>query len=146
MPLSKTIYANFETVDLAESAARQLKNQFKDIKSITIRYKNIPRSHADETKEDSYSELLNRDLSIAMGINQGYGTPNNNGTSFSVAPIPSFLLNNRILGEHDLQEQDTYPEIEQTTESRLIIKVPEQEAARLEQRLRGMGAQKISRS
>ena len=144
MPQSNTIYANFETVDLAEVAARQLKEHIKDIKSITIRYKNIPRSNAYQNKENSYSEMLNRDFSLTMGINQGYGTATNNGTSLSVSPIPSFLLNNRILAEHDMKEQDRYPEIEQTTESRLIIKAPAEETARIEQRLRGIGAQKIS--
>ena len=88
--------------------------------------------------------MLNRDFSLTMGINQGYGTATNNGTSLSVSPIPSFLLNNRILAEHDMEEQDRYPEIEQTTESRLIIKAPAEETARIEQRLRGIGAQKIS--
>lgn len=144
MPQSSTIYANFETVDLAEVAARQLKEHFKDIKSITIRYKNVPHSNAYENKEDSYSEILGRDFSMAMGMNQGYGTANNNGTSLSVSPIPSFLLNNRIIAEHERKDQDTYPEIEQTTESRLIIKAPAGETARIEQRLRGIGAQKIS--
>ena len=42
MPQSNTIYANFETVDLAEVAARQLKEHFKDTNPLLFDIKTFP--------------------------------------------------------------------------------------------------------
>lgn len=142
MSLSNTLRAYFETIDLAELAARQLKDQFPGIKSIVIQYKNFPPvSHENDGKE--LADTLNRDFALNPGIvNQGTGF-----TSFNnnITPIPSMSLNNRILAGHDTAYQNAYPESEQTTESCLMIKTSAADADAVGHRLRSMGGQRISK-
>lgn len=142
MPTSNTLRAYFETVDLAELAARQLKESFPNIKSVTIQYKNFPHIEHENT-EKNFTEILNRDFALTPAIsNQGYASFSlNNGA----APIAPMALNNRVLADHDTAHRNTYPESEQTTESCLLIKASSEDCNHIEHRLRSMGGQRISK-
>lgn len=129
----KTITANFETVDLAEWAARNIKEHFIQVKSITIRYRNVPDVHDVQDSDVDQSETTALLAATAMGSGMG--------TAFA-GGYPGFLP---IGGKTFMQVADTAgnhpnrPEIERSTESKLLIKASESQAKQIEAHLRSLG-------
>lgn len=139
----KTITASFETVDLAELAAKNIKNHFDEIKAITIKYKNYPESNQSHHTDYNDSAPLSGMAALSAS---NYNMPSSGFfPGFFQANIPAYLSVERDALSHTRFSGMNHdiPEIETTTESRLIIKASEEEVAKIESQLRGMGGQQI---
>jgi len=95
--MSKKISAEFLNVDMAENAARQIRESFKSIKNITIKTKR----HSDHATETFLP------VSSTPG---GYGYTNDtNGSGFAYmaafTAVPEIRLDNHTENELDLREQ-----------------------------------------
>lgn len=129
----KKITAKFETVDLAEFAARGIKNNFDRINHIKIRYKNNPKDDysENENREDRNDEPFNFPAlaGVAAGLDSGGST---------MLPVYVYLNQN---GEENGRRK--VPEIEQTTESRIIVESDASIAKQVASKLRCLGGYQI---
>lgn len=128
-----TIYANFETIDLAELAARQIKNNFPTIHSIAIRYRNNPPEEHHEARNDNTPVQDSTFLAAAaMGNGVGTGTP--------VAPV--FFP----FGVEPFQDGSRYQREDSplaSTESRMVIKANAEQVKAIEAQLLNLGGLSI---
>lgn len=129
----KTITASFDTVDLAELAAKNIKTHFNQVKAITIKYKNYPESGE---RHQIHSENLKPSASMTALSAANYNILSN-------GPLPGYLPGGVDNFAQTRYSQSDVPEIETTTESHLIIKASEDEIHKIESHLRGMGGQQI---
>ena len=121
----KTITAKFETIDMAELAAHGLANSFRHISNIRIRYKNVPQEIREE-----HDRTPGRPAGEAFaGVLPGG----------ALAP-GAFSL---FFAGLDRREATPVPEIEQTTESRMIVEAGEKEARQIAGKLRCLGGYEI---
>ena len=123
---TKKITAKFETLDMAELAAHGITNNFRHISNIRIRYKNMPQEVHEEHEGDSRLSREAFFAAVPSGSMQGAG------------PYP-FLF----AGLDAEESRKSIPEIEQTTESRMIIEAGEQEARQIAGKLRCLGGYEV---
>lgn len=127
--MSKTISASFDTIDLAELAAKAIKENFHGIKAITIKYQNFPHSGEPRPQEAVFNGAAMAAAPTPMG---------NYVASGGIAAFP-------VMGQGEAEEQEDHsrPEIQNSTESRLIVKAREDEIQAISSRLRSMGGREI---
>lgn len=132
MKKHKTISARFETVDMAEFAAKGLKNNFRNITNIKIRFKNFPRLDYSEHVSSAHSAEHTRVPfwnSAPSGLNLSSGS----------GVMPAFFYFNR----HEEDAGARTPEPETSTESRIIVEADESEAKQISSKLRCLGGYQI---
>lgn len=129
---TKKVTAKFETVDLAELAARGIKNNFPQVKYIRIRYKNNPEDNQNDPTE-GYNPENQSFLNFFAGSTVGF---DNSGSS--VFPVYAYLNQKPHSNSHDKT-----PEIEQSTESRIIIEANANLSKAIESKLRCLGGYQI---
>ena len=130
---NKKITAKFENVDMAEFAAHGIKNNFKNISNIKIRYKNLPNQNREHSEFDG-GRITTPLFPVAAAVNTG---------SFTGTPIypvyPAYALD--ILSDNE--HHSDIPEIERSTESRIIVEASENEAKQVASKLRCLGGYEI---
>ncbi|MGI5959303.1 MAG: hypothetical protein ACOX60_07810 [Massiliimalia sp.] len=131
--MSKTITATFDTIDLAELAAKTIKNNFEGIKAITIKYQNFP--HTGNTSSDhQFTDSIGANFAGVVSPAGSY-------------PVSGGIAAAPIMYHMDSQPENApshdHPEIQDSTESRLIIKAREDEIQAISARLRSMGGREI---
>ncbi len=131
-----TITASFDTIDLAELAAKKIKNDFSQVKTITIKYKNYPNTEREEIHPE-FSAIAA--LAAPGAAISGAGALAGN----NLFPTP-FPADTDLNGTRFSNSFDEVPEIERTTESHLIIKAPESEIKQIQSHLRSAGGRQIS--
>ncbi len=138
----KTITASFETIDLAELACKHIKQQYQNINAISIRYKNIPYDR------QNYHSVTDEDIppnpviagTTALG---GASAPLNSGVNTTITPLGTVFAGQNISEDGSLIDNNT-PEIEQSLESKVIVKTSNNDADTISHTLRGLGGQNIS--
>lgn len=128
---NKKITAKFETIDMAEFAAHGITNNFKNVANIKIRYKNLPRDHREHSDREgdlSYSPIF--PVATAVGSGASFGAP-------LFAPFAIDMLDDSERVDRDI------PEIERTTESRMVIEADERAAKQIASKLRCLGGYEI---
>lgn len=128
--IKKTITAKFETIDMAELAARGITNNFHHVSNIKIRFKNFPEAEHDHSDADRMDDIAPPFFALAAA---------NNSTSFAV-PAPIFPADADLF--EDRSRRDV-PEIEQSTESRIVIEANDQVAKDIAGKLRCLGGYEI---
>lgn len=133
-PQDATIYASFETVDLAELAARQIKKNFPKIHSIAIRYRNNP---PEEHARHEHAPLENASFlaAAAMGNGIGSGTP--------VSPV-FFPFGVEPFRDGSRYEREDSPL--GSTESRIVIKTESKNVNAIEAQLFNLGGVSVHAS
>lgn len=125
-PTNQTITAQFSTVDMAEFAARKVRQNFPDIHSIAIRYRNNPAPEPDLPDLDAPS------ATVLTAAAMGNGFVNTSGLS------PVLFANALDLpadGSRYQQEDSALG----STESRLVIKASNLQIQKVEALLRNAG-------
>ncbi len=121
-------YANFETVDLAELAARQIKECYPEVHSIAIRYRNVPPING--STETVINDLPDGTFTAATAAGVGLG----NGFGVTPVVIPgAFGVHREGSRYHNMNERHT------STESHLVIKCPDQISQKVEAKLINLG-------
>lgn len=136
MSFLRTVTASFDTVDLAELAARNLKRDFRQIKAITIKYRNYPETPHDRQNDAPVVET-SPNLAAAAAVNSAGA-----GIGFGGGGIPA-LFPAQYDPYQTRYSNQSRPEIELSTESRLIVKAPENLVRPIQSHIRGMGGQQI---
>lgn len=137
---TKTITASFENIDLAELACKNIKEKYKNINAISIRYKNIPYDKSDylygETNNNNLDEksenILKNSLALGSTVNGG------------IAPMGTVFVGQN-LNTSNFNNSNNDIEIQNSLESKVIIKTKsDTDAKNISHTLRGLGGQNIT--
>ncbi len=141
--IKKTITAKFETIDMAELAARGITNNFHHVSNIKIRFKNFPEAERGNIRFKNFPEAErgNSGTGRTDGIAPTFFAlaAANNGASFAV-PTPVFPADADLFEDRGRRD---IPEIEQSTESRIVIEANDQVAKDIAGKLRCLGGYEI---
>ncbi len=118
-----TIYADFDTVDMAEFAARRLKQKVPDIKSVAL--------------------LDNRHIPYYQNPGPTYFTPHRADGSMSFFPTPAYFMNDYEPYSSPWNNDIGYFEPQQRADTTLRVRVESDKLKACESTLRNMGGMKI---
>lgn len=138
----KTITANFENIDLAELACKNIKERYPSINAVSIRYKNIPQyNHNHSISTTITDDFLKGDVLADNTAYVGLSASMGSGLNGPITAIGTIFAGDVDYNNNNSFDSST-PEIEKSLESKVIIKASS-DVKNISQTLRSLGGQNL---